>query len=178
MSNTIEAFPLQWPLGFERSKVKEYSNFKCTLAQARDGVLYELEKLGATNYRISSNVPVKRDGQMYGSMKAIDGDNGIAVYFTWKGKQRVLACDAYYSLWENLRAIEKSLDAMRGLGRWKVSNILDAAFTGFKTLAESNDLGFEVTKENYKALVKKYHPDNPDTGDIEMFLKIQEAYKQ
>lgn len=32
-------------------------------------------------------------------------------------------------------------------------------------------------KKNYKALVRKYHPDNPDTGDADKFREIHHAYK-
>ena len=36
----------------------------------------------------------------------------------------------------------------------------------------------EVIKAAYKALAKKYHPDNGDTGDATEFRKIQEAYNK
>lgn len=176
----IECFPLQWPDGFERTEPRErqYSQFKCTVAQARDGVLEEIRKLKGINPVISSNVPVKRDGQMYGNMKTVDGDNGVAVYFTWDGDQYVLACDQYISLQDNLRGIEKSIDALRGLRRWGASDILKRAFKGFKALPQESSLGFEVTKENYKLLVKKFHPDNLETGDQDTFIKIQSAYSK
>lgn len=171
----IEAFPLQWPEGFERSKNKKYSQFQCTVAQARDGVLEEIKRLKGQNPIISSNVPVKRDGQMYGNAKPVDGDTGVAVYFTWDNEQYVLACDQYMYLQDNLRAIEKSIDALRGLKRWGASDILKRAFKGFKALPPS--LEFVVTEDNYKSLVKKYHPDNLETGDHETFIKIQQAYE-
>jgi len=188
---TVDAFPLCWPAHFERSKVKTYSNFKCTLVQARDGILRELDLLGARSVIISSNIPIKKDGQMYAGQKPIDNDHGVAVYFIWDKEQRVLACDAYYNIWENLRAIEKSIDAMRGLGRWKVSNMLKAAFTGFKSLenktpetvkywweilevdvwADSNEI-----KTAYRDKAKRFHPDNLKTGNIDMFRIVKQAY--
>lgn len=175
----IENFPLTWPDGFERTNPsdRKYGQFQCTVAQARDGVLEEIRRLNGINPIISSNIPIKRDGQMYASMKAVDGDNGIAVYFTWDNEQYVLACDQYIYLQDNLRAIEKSIDALRGLKRWGASDILKRAFQGFKALPEST-LPFEVTKENYRSLVKKYHPDNQATGDNETFIKIQSAYQK
>lgn len=188
MQEAAESFPLHWPVGFERSKSKKYSSFKCTLVQARDGVLEEIRRLKGTNVVISTNIPVKRDGNLYASMKTVDGDEGVAVYFTWKGEQYVLACDCYYKIHENLRAIEKSIEAIRGLDRWGASDILARAFTGFKALPETNDnwwtvLGVrkvsdeETIKRAYRDLVKKYHPDNGDSGDHEMFIKIQNAYE-
>jgi hypothetical protein len=190
---TIDAFPLCWPNHFERSKVKTYSNFKCTLAQARDGILRELDLLGAKSIIISSNIPLKKDGQMYAGQKPIDNDHGVAVYFVWDKEQRVLACDAYFNIWENLRAIERSIDAMRGLGRWKVSNMLKAAFTGFKALDSGTQtaefswweiLGVEMQadpheiKRAYRDAVKRYHPDNLVTGDVLKFRAVKQAFDQ
>lgn len=173
----IEAFPLQWPHGFERTKTKKNSAFQCTLAEARDGVLKEIYLMKGINPVISSSVPLKKDGIMYGGLKPVDGDHGVAVYFTWKNEQYVLACDTYSWIHENLRAIEKSINAIRGLDRWGASDILKRAFSGFKALPESK-LPFEVTKENYKSLVKKYHPDNQETGDHNIFIKIQTAFSE
>lgn len=186
----IEAFPLQWPSGFERSRYKKYSQFKCTTAQARDGVLYEVSRLGGKNVIISSNVPVKRDGNLYSNMKPVDGDNGVAVYFTWKNDQYVLACDTYYGLHENLRAIEKSIEAIRGLERWGASDILSRAFTGFKALNMPSAkkwhdvLGVSLNaneaqiKKAYRELCKLYHPDIEETGNADKFLEISTAYNQ
>lgn len=176
MNEPIEAFPLQWPQGFERSKTKKDSAFKCTIAQGRDDVNNEIRKLRGTAVVISSNIPLKKNGDLYGSMKPVDGDHGVAVYFTWKNQQYVLACDNYYTIQENLRAIAKSIDAIRGLERWGASDILARAFSGFKSLTQETPLPFEVTKENYRTLAKKYHPDNSETGDSEMFIKIKKAY--
>lgn len=188
ITQPIEAFPLHWPQGFERNKSQTVSSFKCTLGQARDGVLQQIHQLKGTNIIISSNIPLKKDGNMYASLKPIDNDHGVAVYFTWKNDQYVLACDKYYQIWENLRAIEKSIDAIRALDRWGASDILARAFTGFKAIGGAKKenwwdvLGVEETANYneklsaYKWLIKKYHPDNQSTGDHDMFIKIQEAY--
>lgn len=187
----IEAFPLEWPAGFERTppNEKKYSQFKCTIAQARDGVLDEIYRLKGVNPIISSNVPVKRDGQMYSNMKPVDGDTGIAVYFTWDGEQYVLACDQYVYLQDNLRAIEKSIDALRGLKRWGASDILKRAFKGFKTIGDGKRnwwdvLGIPANSEKrtiteaYRQLVKAYHPDNLSTGDQQKFIEVKNAYDE
>lgn len=136
---------------------------------------------------------MKRDGQMYGNLKPVDGDTGVAVYFTWDNDQYVLACDQYIYLQDNLRAIEKSIDALRGLKRWGASDILKRAFKGFKALGSGTDikkrewwevLGVssnahpEVSKGKYRELAKIYHPDVERTGDAERFKEINDAYNQ
>lgn len=192
----IEAFPLQWPLGYNRTphqKIKR-SQFKATLGQARDGVLNEIQRLGGRNAIISSNIPIKKDGNLYASQKPIDGDHGVAVYFTWNNEQMVLACDAYISITENLRAIEKSIEAMRGLERWGASDILKRSFSGFKALPEQGTVNennswwsvlgvtpfssYDEVKKAYRQKVAMYHPDNVTTGDRMIFDSVFNAMKE
>ncbi len=119
-------------------------------------------------------------------------DEGIAVYFTWEGEQKVLACDQYNRCGCNLWAIAKTIEAMRGIDRWGCSEILSRAFTGFKALPEKSDetirkpwwgiLGVgedcsvEAIRAAYRQLAKTHHPDVG--GDHQMFVEIQEAYKE
>lgn len=35
----------------------------------------------------------------------------------------------------------------------------------------------EIIKKNYRELAKKYHPDNPQSGNSDLFLEITHAYK-
>lgn len=44
----------------------------------------------------------------------------------------------------------------------------------FRRVSKNSDI--EVIKSAYRDLIKKYHPDNPDSGNEQQFLKIQEAY--
>lgn len=185
----IEAFPLHWPSGFPRSSKKKNSQFKCTIGQARDGIIRNIHLMNGTGIIISTNIPVKKDGLLYASGKPVDNDHGVAVYFTWKNDQVVLACDQYNSIWENLRAIENSIEAMRGLERWGCSDILSRTFSGFKTLPEpkgdhwSEFMGLnryhattEEIKNRYRKLAKEMHPDSPN-GSKEKFNQLQAAYE-
>lgn len=194
----VEAFPLSWPIGFARNTGEKVSSqFKCTLGQARDGVKAEIERMRGTAVIISSNIPTKANGDMYASARPVDNDHGVAVYFTWKGDQVVLACDRYITIRENLRAIEKSIEAMRGLDRWGCSDILSRAFSGFKALPTGSGvvLGkvkrhwyevLEVTidaekklgKKQHRLLSKRYHPDNGPEPNAEKFQEVQEAWKE
>lgn len=192
MGELIEAFPLQWPAGFERSERKKTSQFNCTLAEARDGVLHQIRLLRGTNVVISSSIPLKKDGQMQGTARPVDGDHGVAVYFTWKNDQYVLACDTYQWIWENLRGIEHTIDSIRRIERHGASDILKRAFSGFKQIGAgevasepwwevlqlSQNAHIEIITGVYKTLAKKYHPDNLATGDSDMFKKVNEAYEK
>lgn len=192
----IEAYPLCWPVGYKRttSEAKTHAAFRASFAFARDGVIRQLEAMDATNIIISSNVPLKRDGLPYavpyGSVNAVD-NTGIAVYFDYQGETKVLACDRWMSLDDNMQAIHKTVHALRGIERWKVSEMMTRAFTGFKALPQSTqhsarpwwevlgvfpDANAEQIKAAYKAKVQQFHPDKG--GRHEDFVEVLEAFQK
>jgi hypothetical protein len=94
-------------------------------------VIDELARLGAGSWVITSNLPSRGlEGIPYADAPR-GVDPGIAVWFAYKRVERVLACDRWYRPEENLRAIAKSIEAMRGLERWGVADVLESVFTGF-----------------------------------------------
>lgn len=190
----IEAYPLQWPIGYKRIAVKQHAAFQTTFASARDNTIRELKMLGAKDIIISTNIPLKRDNTPYaveyGKWKNITDDTGIAVYFTLNNEQKVICCDAYLCFDDNMQAIRKSIEALRGLDRWKCSDMINQAFTGFKALPEQTggaawwdvlqckqDASDEVIKAQYRRLAMDYHPDK-NNGDNSKFIILQNAYQQ
>ncbi|HCE21892.1 MAG TPA: J domain-containing protein [Hyphomonas sp.] len=132
----IEAFPLHWPVGRPRTPRHQISHSRFSpgnRAQEVRSVHDELWRLGAKNVIVSTNVRLRRDGMPYASDKAPD-DQGVAVYFDYLGGQKCFACDRWRTVEENLRAIYKSIEAIRGLDRWGSKSFVDAAFTGFAAL--------------------------------------------
>lgn len=127
-----DAYPLQWPQGWERSKIQRGSKFKATGSKAHKFLIEELSRLRASHVVVSSNVPLKADGTMRADREPLDP--GVAVYFTREGKQTVFACDRYDSIADNLQAIAKTIEAMRGIERWGAGEIMERAFSGFKGL--------------------------------------------
>jgi hypothetical protein len=139
----IDAYPLCWPNGWPRAADRERGTFIGTPDMVRKELIAEVDRMiGARPgyaYResriISTNVPLRRDGEpMAGRNEPLDP--GVAVYFQRKGKQVCFACDKYDRVWKNMRAIAKTIEAMRGIERWGSSDMLDRAFTGFAALPE------------------------------------------
>ena len=93
----------------------------------------ELQRLGARNAVISTNVELRQDGLPYSNRRRPD-DPGVAVYFMYEGRQQCIPCDRWLSVEENLRAVWKSIEALRSLERWGAKSFVDAAFTGFAAL--------------------------------------------
>lgn len=83
---------------------------------------------------ISTDVPLRKDGEPRADIRP--NDTGVAIYFKRKGKQVCMACDKYDAVWKNMRALQKTIEALRGIERWGSTQLLDRAFTGFAALAE------------------------------------------
>ncbi len=138
-------WPLQWPEGWARTpahdRIKSRFGLKgsgqVSFSGARGWLLDELSRLGAANAVITSDLPTRNDGLPYASGRS--DDPGIAVWFVLPDnhgnmQERVFPCDKWRSHAENMQAIAKSVEAMRGLDRWGVGDIVSRAFSGFNAL--------------------------------------------
>lgn len=163
-----ESFPLYWPEGRPRtpSWKRQRSRFKTGFGMAVRQVMAELQRLGARNAVVSTNVPLRRDGLPLASAKRVD-DPAAAAYFTHKGKQMCFACDRWDRIEDNIYAISKTIEAMRGIDRWGTGDMLDAAFSGFIAIPPPDDwrtaLGHPETLDQaeaaYRARARVAHPD-------------------
>jgi hypothetical protein len=190
---TAEAYPLHWPSGYAKTPAgkRKYSQFKNTLGSARDFLKDEVRRIGGKNLIISTNIPTKQNGDLYADYARYKLDDpGVAIYFKYNEKDVALCCDQYEKVWENVQALAKAIEALRGLERWGVSDFLDRAFTGFKALPDTTlqekdiwqTLGLNEKPEStiivhqaYKQQVKKVHPDVG--GSSEAFHRLQQAYQ-
>lgn len=178
--STPQRYPLEWPVGEPRtpSHQRAWGQFRVSLAVARDHLLHELELLGARDVIISSNVPTRLDGLPHASWSGRVADPGVAVYWTMRkdGKATpfVVACDSYNRVEKNMRAIGKTIEALRAIERHGTRQLRDRAFQGFAQLpaqaspARWRDvLGFsasETVSEDdvdraFRARAKVCHPD-------------------
>lgn len=89
--------------------------------------------LGGRNAVISSNIQLRQDGLPYANRRAPD-DAGVAVYFAYKGRQMCFACDKWRDVYDNIYAIGKTIEALRGIERWGTGDMVEQAFMGFVAL--------------------------------------------
>jgi hypothetical protein len=199
--NSSNSFPLKWPTGRPRTEKyrRKAAAFKTSMARSRDNMLSELRRLGASQVVISSNVETyMRGGQEipYADQSKQHEDPGVAVYYMWKGEQYCLSCDKYNSVMDNMQAINKTVEAIRGIERWGTGEMMKAAFQGFKELPEpphTNQkdwwqvMNYQQKPGNavwdwagvetqYKSLAKKLHPDMPG-GSTAAFQELQSAFE-
>ena len=185
-SDMIEAFPLHWPDNRPRGKVYS-ARFDVSFAGARDSLVEEIKRLGGTNAVISTNIELRRDGLPYANQPEPQ-DKGVAVYFTYKGKSMCFACDRWDKVKDNMRAIAKTIDALRGIERWGSGEMVNQAFTGFLAIeAPRKRKWFEVlgVPENanqnditkaYRQKAKECHPDLG--GNTELMTELNQAVKE
>ena len=185
---TRNPYPLQWPAGVERTpaNIREVGRFDTTIYDATRGIQRELDLFGATDVTITSKVLRNRDGSISARQQYLD-DPAVAVYFTLRGQHRCLPCDRYKSISHNLRAIQRTIEAMRGIERWGTKSTIEATLGAFslpdgtstpwwEILEVSQSAPPAVISAAYRVKARQVHPDVG--GNAEAFHQLQQAYEQ
>jgi hypothetical protein len=197
MSEHITAYPLCWPDGWKRTRFPERSRFgkwnkPISIARATNELLHELKLMGYPDSKviISTNLKLRKgDGLPMSSQREPD-DKGVSVWFGSGDKQRVIALDKYDRIADNLWAVAKTIEAMRGIERWGSGEILERTFTGFNALPGPDSVsarswrdvldyfGNDIHEANaaYKKARSRCHPDNG--GSADEFYAINKAWAQ
>lgn len=206
----VTAYPLSWPEGWpvtpnhlrqRGSQFKQaggqYGKTEVTLDRARRLLFEELDRMRATEVTLSSNVPLRVDGNPRGDAgRLVLSEPGVAIYFTHKGKQMTMAQDAFMTPAANVRSLGLAIDALRALERHGGGHMMERAFAGFTSLpapdgvrpkrawwlvlnysADKNeraDLSVEEVEARFRTLAKRRHPD-ADGGSDEAFAELSEA---
>ena len=176
-----QAYPLQWPATWPRARYRTRAAFgttgrsregfkqSLTVAEARERLSDELDKLNARYVTLSTNMELRLDGAPR-SGQSEPGDVGVAVYFQLAGKDTVLACDKWDRVADNIAAIAKHIDALRGMERWGVGTAAQA-FAGYQALPAPEQwwqvLGVnpEASPEHINAAYRQHaRTAHPDTG--------------
>jgi len=188
--DSVKRFTLEWPIGWKRTSphfrvaatfgMKKPGEYKksLTVTVATGRLEGELERLGATNPVLSTNVSLRLDGRPRSDEEP--RDPGVAVYFNFKGKATVLATDRFHRVADNIAAIAGHIEAIRRVERYGVGTI-EQALAGYKALpadtaanwravfgfsADSTPTPDQVDSA-YKAEARRRHPDHGGT-DVEM----------
>lgn len=175
---SVTAFPLQWPSGWPRARFRQRAVFgttgrkgwkeSLTVADARARLSEQLDFLGARYATLSTNVELRLDGQPR-SGQPEPSDPGAAVYFQIKGRDTVLACDKWDRVADNIAAVAKHIEALRGIDRWGVGTA-EQAFAGYQALPApeqwwqvlgvSSNATMDEIKAAYRKRAAAAHPDS------------------
>lgn len=199
----ITAAPLAWPIDWPRTPFPGSSRYKgrfegaSAFVRARDGVMRNLKLMGVrrdTDAIISTNVPLRNDGLPYATFREPPDGSGVAVYWLKSYSNetpKVIACDRWKKVWENLHAVELALEAMRQLERTGATQIIERAFQGFKALPPGPapkswrevfgfsalmTVGRDHLTEEYRRKARVRHPDNG--GSEQAMAELNAAFAQ
>lgn len=186
-------YPLSWPTGWPRTPAAQrkptrftgttrgtYSSGhsyrsarELTIAEARNRLDLEFERLRARDILLSTNVELTSYGEPRSGRRPPE-DPGAAVYFRLNNKDRVLACDRWTTVAGNIAAIAAHIECIRGIDRYGVGT-LDQAFAGYDALpppsaaqrpwkdvlglAGGVRIDAEIVERSYRHLAKVRHPD-------------------
>ena len=177
------SYPLLWPAGFKSTAdwQRKAGPFKVAGKQVLHDLMRELELLGAKDVKINSDRPVNRDGNLSMAKRSYVSP-ACVIYFKRKGREVVLACDQYADFTDNMRAISKTIEAMRGIERWGSSDMLDRAFTGFaalpspeqwwQVLGVSSNASAAAINEAYRQKSKEANQDPLNAQALQQRLNV------
>lgn len=193
------AYPLHWPQGWPRTsghhKTAPFGTTgergykrELTVAEARDRLQEQLDLLRAKMPVLSTNLELRLDG-LPRTGQPEPHDRGVAVYFQLGGKPTVLACDRWNRVADNIAAIAKHIEALRGMDRWGVGTAAQA-FAGYQAIAgpapRSWRQVFEIGADEivtpgmidarYRTFARRRHPDAG--GSNEAMAELNQARDQ
>ena len=193
--NQAERFPLEWPDGWPRTEpeLRQWSlaggrghtvDWNTVLQRLDDN----LRLLGAEHVVLSTNQPIRKDGQPYAARRRIE-DPGAAVYFMKDGVTLVMAQDCYQLLTDNIRSLCLAIEGLRQVERHGGGVMLERAFQGFAALPPPPEDWWEVmgfsygvpqdfgmVRDQYHREAKRVHPDKG--GSTEQMAALNDAYQQ
>jgi hypothetical protein len=174
MADQRDTYPLKWPDGWKRTdkNFRRSAPYKVTLEAAARELVADLKRMGARDVVVSSNL---RSGLVKQSESEVK-DPGVAVYWhDKKGASRVMACDQWQRLRDNVRAVGLTIAAMRAIERSGASALLDRALESFVALPPAPDpwqiLGVpkgsdrSVVDQRHRLLARENHPDRGGSTD-------------
>jgi len=111
-------------------------------------------------------------------------DPGVVAYCTRNGLAIAIPCDRWNSVAGNLRAIAKSIEALRGLDRWGAKQMLHRMFSGLVALPPPEawravlglppGVSLADAEEAHKRLARAAHPDKPG-GSHDAMARLNSA---
>jgi len=175
---STRAYPLTWPAGWPRARTRSEAKFghrggandvfkRVSMPVAIERLQEQLDLLRASEVILSTNVELRLDGLPRAQQPA-PTDPGAALYFKLKGRDTALACDRWHRVEDNITALAKHLEAIRGMDRWGVGTV-EQVFTGYQALPAPEQwwqvlkvpesASLEMIETAWKMMARNAHPD-------------------
>ncbi len=191
MTIAATPYPLVWPPGWPRTSVRTYAPYRVdqiSIAEARNRLCDELDRLKAQRVVISTNLPLNSRGEPRGDVSN-PSDPGVAIYFHRKGVQLCFSRDHYNKVAVNLWSLAKGIEYLRGLERHGGAHLMERAFSGFvaalpmprirewrEVLECPHCQTLEAARHAYKRMAMQHHPDHGGTADA--MAEVNRAWEE
>jgi hypothetical protein len=190
----------RWP--GERTQDQQEARFRAGYVDTLRKLEYELDKLKASEIIIRAffrESQIRNDGWPMG--RAEPSESGVILAFKTPAGPLSFPCDRYATFDDNLRAIALSLEALRAVDRYGVTKRAEQ-YAGWKRIEAPPAAGFNskedaarfiytqdplsihperiindagLRTEAYRRAARRLHPDNTQSGNHELFLKLGQA---
>lgn len=193
--------PVQWPATVPRTEYDErrdaafrrkgegWRRHRRQLGEARDFIVAELVRFGATHVVVTLDADVNANEWAFTQRRREPDDPGVAVYFDLDDGEQVIAIDQYDRVADNMWAVARTIEALRQIERDGGPRVMRAAVSGFKALPESTsgrswwdvlelerDATADEVRRAYRRLAKVRHPDTG--GSDAEFAELANAMRQ
>lgn len=183
-------YPLFWPEEWPRTPcdAKKRSRYNISYQRAVNDALLSLKRMGVSQWSPSTNLRERRN-QPPTEGAAAREDPGVALWWLdpKRSETRVIACDMYPSVRENMRAIGLALEGLRAIERSGATQILERTMQTFASKglpAPKPEWVYTLglvdyppsmahLEEAFRARCKQAHPDAG--GSHELFIELQTA---
>lgn len=178
-----DSFPLQWPMGWERTpssrRIKGSFTTKKELKTVFNLIAKEIMAFCKDPHPVLTS-------NMSGIKQTAD-DPAVAVYFKYEGRQVCIPCDQYDSIKANMRGIQLTIESLRGIQRWGCKVVMERTVHAYvvpmltgggwrETLQLPGNASLAEAERAYKKLALKNHPDQG--GDSQKMAAINDAFNQ
>lgn len=160
----------QWPDGHERTPVEKRgsSRFRAPYSSTLELLEKELRMLGAENVVVQMDIhpgAIRNDGLPYSNAKMPEEESGVVLSFEVGGEQYMYPCDSYADWKDNLRAIALTLEKLRAVDRYGVSQSGEQ-YVGWRALPEDVDDRLGPEEAARLIVATAGHRSAPDYDDI------------
>jgi hypothetical protein len=190
-------YPLAWPEGWDRTVPykRKRAPYKVSGERAVEHLHHQLKLMGGQQVILSTNIVLRNDGRPYANQpKHMTDDPGAAVYWSTNAfKDRVIACDKWHDVYDNIHALGLAIFHMRGVDRSGASQVMNKAFSAFGALPAAAGanvqrpwwevFGFKqellaaydrpMAEARYRTLAASAHPDKG--GSAEAMTELNRA---
>lgn len=113
--------PLVWPVGIPRTPVEKKITSRCkrSFLQAINELDYEIRKAGLRKVTLTTNAFTDKSMQVTSIYR---NDTGVCLYYMSGEKHKVMYCDRYQKVTDNIHAITQRIMYVRKANELKVGS--------------------------------------------------------